>query len=108
MKLAKAFSLALVVALAAECIDLIFHFLLGAEVHLPYVAIKITVIAFTFFFLTYRAGISHRDGIAGAVIASLLFYVYYRFSEPTLDRTIFKLDEDTLFILIHFAAIWFV
>jgi len=108
MKQFKALAIALVVGLAAECIDLIFHFLLGAEVHLPYLAIKVTVIAFTFFFVTYWIGVSHRDGIAGAAIASLLFYVYYRFAEPTLDRTLFKLDEDTLFILIHFLAIWFV
>ena len=106
MSFGKSLSLAIVVALAASTFDILFHFFLGTEVHLGYVAVKVTVIFFTIFFVTRWAGVDYTRGLVGAAIAAIMFYIYYRFAEATLDRTVFKIDEDTLFILIHFVGIY--
>ncbi len=94
-----------IVTLASQTLDVLVHLAGDIAVHIPYVAVKMTVIAFTLFFYAYWIGVSKKDGLISCMLASALFYVYYRFAEPTLDRTIFVLDEASIFIIIHWIAI---
>lgn len=105
MDFKKALAFTVVVTLASQTIDVLVHLAGDIAVHIPYMAVKMTVIAFALFFYTYWIGISKKDGLISCMLASALFYVYYRFAEPTLDRTIFVLDEASVFIIIHWVAI---
>jgi len=106
MRVAKALAFAVVVALAAQAIDIFFHFILGVTVHLPYISVKSFVIAFTLFWFSYWTGVKWDRGLIATITAAILFYIYYRYTEPTLDRTIFKIDEDFGFVFIHMFAIY--
>ncbi len=101
----KVLAFAVVVTLASQTLDILVHLLTNVAVHFGYVATKMAVIGFTLFFFSYWVGINKKMGIISSLVAAVMFYIYYRFAEPTLDRTVFVLDEDTWFILIHFAVI---
>ena len=81
------------------------HLSTGVAVHLPYIAVKSTVIFWTLFWFSKWVGINVPRGSVASFMASFLFYTYYRFAEPTLDRTIFVLDEASVFMIVHFLCI---
>lgn len=101
----QALILAILVSLASQCIDAIIHLQVGIALHIPYMAVKMSAIGFTFFWYYYWIGRSALDNAINAMLASSIFYLYYSFAEATLDRTVFTLDEASIFILIHWAAI---
>src|SRR3989344_4706390 len=106
MSVSKSIAFAIVVGLASLTIDICAHLLTNTTVHFPYVSIKFIVIAFTLYFFSRWIGVDWKNGIAGSAIAVIIFYVYYRFTEPTLDRTIFKLDEHVIWTLFHWIAVY--
>ncbi len=111
MSTIKAFAFALVVGLAAQAIDIMFHMsgesLFGVDiaVHLPYVLVKLTIITWTLFLFSRWVGVNRDDGITASFAASVMFDIYYNYAEPTLDRTVFTLDEAAIFIIVHFFCI---
>lgn len=105
MNLKKALALSFVVTMCAMALDMMFHMATGVAVHLPYVLVKVAVVWFTLFLVYLWLGWRKWDGIIWSLGASVLFDVYYNFAEPTLDRTVFTLDEAAFFIIIHFFCI---
>jgi hypothetical protein len=105
MTLKKAFAFSFVVTMAAMALDMMFHMATGVAVHLPYVLVKVAVVGATLLMASYWIGINKRDGLVWSLGASVLFDVYYNFAEPTLDRTVFTLDEAALYIVVHFFCI---
>lgn len=103
--LKKSLSFAFVVTMSAMALDMMFHMATNVAVHLPYVLVKAVVVGFTLILVSYWVGINFKDGLAWSLGASVLFDVYYNFAEPTLDRTVFTLDEAALFIIVHFFCI---
>lgn len=98
---------ALLVTLGGQTLDIIAHLATGTVVHIPYVTAKTIVIASSLFLLTWWAGANWKHGIVMVLIATSLFYMYYRFAEPTLDRAVFTLDEQFKWIFIHWVVIYF-
>ncbi len=94
-----------VVTMSAMALDMMFHMASGVAVHLPYVLVKVAVVWFTLILAYWLVGWRKWDGILWSLGASVLFDVYYNFAEPTLDRTVFTLDEAALFIIVHFFCI---
>ncbi len=103
----KALIFALLVTLGGQTLDIIAHLAAGTIVHIPYVTAKTMVIASSLFLLTWWAGANWKHGIVMVLIASSLFYMYYLFAEPTLDRAVFTLDEQFKWVFIHWVAIYF-
>jgi plastocyanin len=101
----QALLLAILVALASQCIDAIIHLQMDIALHIPYMAVKMSAIGFTFFWYYYWIGRSRIDNSINAILATSIFYLYYSFAEATLDRTVFTLDEASIFIFIHWVAI---
>lgn len=105
MSFKKSFAFAFVVTLAAMALDMMYHMATDVAVHLPYVLVKTTVVGFTLTLASYWIGINWKDGVVWSFLSSALFNIYYVFAEPTLDRTVFTLDEAAIFIVIHFFCI---
>ncbi len=105
MTLKKALALSFVVTMSAMALDMMFHMATGVAVHLPYVLVKVAVVWFTLVLAYWWLGWRLWDGIVWSMGASILFDIYYNFAEPTLDRTVFTLDEATFFIAVHFFCI---
>jgi hypothetical protein len=103
----KALAFAFVITLASQTLDIMIHLADGVAVHLPYIAVKSTVIFWTLFWFSKWAGINWGRGTVASFLASFFFYIYYRLAEPTLDRTIFILDEAFVFMFVHFLCIFF-
>ncbi len=113
MKLSKVLSFAFVATMAMQTLDIIGHLTTitwGGEiikpetaVHLPYIAIKITVVLLVLAFFTYFMGIGMKKGLLGAFTATTIFDIYYRFAEPTLDRSVFTLDEKSVVWIVFHA-----
>jgi len=105
MTLKKSLALSFVVTMSAMALDMMFHMATNVAVHLPYVLVKVAVVWFTLVLAYWLVGWRKWDGIIWSLGASVLFDVYYNFAEPTLDRTVFTLDEAALFIIVHFFCI---
>lgn len=101
----QALALAVLVALASQCIDAIIHLSMDIALHIPYMAVKMAAIGFAFFWYYYWIGRGAVNNAINGMVASSIFYLYYSFAEATLDRTIFVLDEASIFIFIHWLAI---
>lgn len=97
---------AVVVTLAGMTIDISAHLLTNTAVHFPYIATKFLVVAFTLLLFTLWIGADYKQGIVAVLLAVYLFYIYYRFTEPTLDRTVFTLDEHVIWTLFHWVAVY--
>lgn len=106
MKPSKAFMFALVVTLAGLALDILVHLKTGTAVHFNYVSEKLIVVGFALFLLSWWVGADWQNGIGMVFIASSLFYVYYSFAVPTLDRAVFTLDEQIKWVFIHFVVIY--
>ena len=91
------------VTLVMNALDMVYHLSTGWAVHLNYVAIKLTVIFLTVWMITQFTGIGIEEGIVASIFGPLIFYVYYIFAGATLNREIFKIDEQFWFIFLHLA-----
>ena len=91
------------VTAAMNAMDMMYHLSTGWAVHLNYVAIKLTVIFLTVWMITQFIGIGKEEGIVASIFGPFMFYVYYVFAGATLNREIFKIDEQFWFIFLHIA-----
>ena len=95
------FSISITAVMSA--LDMTYHLATGWAVHLNYVAIKLTVIFLTVWMITQFIGIGKEEGIVASIFGPLIFYVYYKFANATLNRDIFKIDEQFWFFFLHAA-----
>ena len=100
----RSFVFALVITLAMQTLDIVAHLLTGHAVHFGYIAVKMAVIFYALFLYTTWMGIGMKHAILGGLTGTVIFDFYYRFAHPTLDRTVFTLDEKSIiWILSHFV-----
>lgn len=97
------FLFSVVVAIVMNALDMVFHLSTGWAVHLNYVAIKLTVIFLTVWMITQFIGIGRQEGIVASIFGPFIFYVYYVFANATLNRAVFKIDEQFWFFFLHAA-----
>ena len=91
------------VTAAMNALDMVYHLSTGWAVHLNYVAIKLTVIFLTVWMITQFIGIGKEEGVVASIFGPFIFYIYYVFAGATLNREIFKIDEQFWFIFLHVA-----
>ena len=92
---------ALTVTAVMNALDMTYHLATGWAVHLNYVAIKLTVIFLAVWMITQFIGLGKQEGIITSIFAPFMFYVYYVFAGATLNREIFKIDEQFWFYFLH-------
>lgn len=93
------------VSLTMVVLDAIYHLATETAVHINYVAVKFTVIFLVVFLVAYWVGKSLIDGIFTSVAGPVIFYIYYVFANPTLNREVFKIDENFGYIFVHLVAL---
>ena len=93
------------VSLAMVIIDAFYHLATETAIHINYVAVKFTIIFLTVFLVAYWIGKSTTDGIFTSIAGPVVFYIYYLFANPTLNRAVFKIDENFGYIFVHIAAL---
>ncbi len=86
-------------------LDIIFHYFTNTAVHLGYVAVKLTIIFISVYLIAQFIGITKREGIITSIFNPFMFYLYYLFAYPTLDRNIFRLDDQFYFFFAHFIML---
>ena len=106
MRFSTALCFALVVTLAGQALDIMVHLNTGTVVHFNYVAEKTFVVGLALLLFSWWMGAGWKKGAAFVFIASSMFYVYYLFAVPTLDRAVFTLDEQIKWVFIHFLVIY--
>ncbi len=82
-------------------LDGIYHLASETTVHLNYIIVKLIIIFLTVFFVAYWVGKSPREGIFSSIAGPSLFFLYYSFAYPTLNREVFRLDENFGYIFLH-------
>ncbi|MBI2671710.1 hypothetical protein HYX16_02135 [Candidatus Woesearchaeota archaeon] len=105
----------LIVTIVMNGLDMTYHLATSWIVHLNYVAIKLIVIFLSVFLVTKFIGIGKKEGIFAGILGPVMFYLYYFSANPTLNREVFKLDEQFWFIFLHiffmlvayFSALYF-
>lgn len=95
------FSIAVTAVLNA--LDMMYHLSTGWAVHLNYVAIKLTVIFLSTWMITQFIGVGKEEGIVASIFGPFIFYIYYVFAGATLNRDVFKIDEQFWFFFLHLA-----
>ena len=91
-------------SLIAVAIDAFYHLATETTVHINYVAVKFVIIFAAVFLVAYWSGKRIVDIIFASISGPVIFYVYYIFAYPTLDRSIFKIDENFGYIFVHIFA----
>ena len=86
-------------------IDAIYHLATETAVDILYVAVKFTIIFLVVFLVAYWVGKSLTEGIFTSVAGPVIFYIYYIFANSTLNREVFKIDENFGYIFVHIAAL---
>lgn len=81
--------------------DMIFHLFEGTAVHLNYVAIKLTVIFTAVFVTALTSGLGKSQGIFTSIIGPTIFFIYYRVASSTLNRELFRIDEQLWYVVPH-------
>lgn len=99
----KTFFFCVIVTLVLNAIDMSFHYAAGTAVHLNYVVGKMTIIFLSVYLISQFVGISTRDGIVASIFGPFMFWLYYVFAYPTIDREVFWIDEQFYFMFIHIA-----
>ncbi|MBI2139741.1 hypothetical protein HYU14_02365 [Candidatus Woesearchaeota archaeon] len=84
-------------------LDMLYHLAGGTAVHLLYVLVKFFVIFLVTFLTAHFVGRSTREGWFTTISGPIIFYLYYRFANPTLNREVFVLDEQFWFVFAHIA-----
>lgn len=95
------FSIAVTAVMNA--LDMMYHLATGWAVHLNYVAIKLTVIFLSVWMITQFIGKGTEEGIVTSIFGPFIFYIYYLFAGATLNRDVFKIDEQFWFFFLHLA-----
>ena len=93
------FSIAVTIVMNA--LDMVYHLATGWAVHLNYAAIKLTVIFLSVWMITQFIGIGREEGIVASIFGPFMFYIYYVFAGATLNREIFRIDEQFWFVFLH-------
>ncbi len=112
----KTFLFSLIVALSLNAIDMFFHYLTNTTVHLGYVSVKLTIIFLSVYLIAQFIGINKKEGIITSIFGPFMFYLYYLFAYPTLNRAIFRIDDQFYFMFAHmimmlvsyFSAYWWI
>ena len=86
-------------------LDALYHLATETAVHILYAAVKFTVIFLVVFLVAYWVGKSKTDGIFTSIAGPVIFYFYYIFANPTLNREIFRIDENFGYIFVHIIAL---
>jgi len=97
------FLFSVAVTAVMNALDMTYHLATGWAVHLNYVAIKLTVIFLTVWMITQFIGKGTEEGIVAGIFGPFIFYIYYVFAGATLNREIFKIDEQFWFFFLHMA-----
>ena len=93
----------IVVTAVMNALDMVYHLATGWAVHLNYVAIKLTVIFLAVWMITQFIGKGVEEGVVASIFGPFIFYIYYVFAGATLNREIFKIDEQFWFFFLHAA-----
>ena len=93
------------VSFAMVTLDALYHLATETAVHINYATVKFTVIFLVVFLVVYWVGKSATEGIFTSVSGPVIFYVYYIFANSTLNRAIFKIDENFGYIFVHITAL---
>ncbi len=104
-KLFKALIFAFIVTLAMNALDMLFHVATETAVHLNYVAVKFTIVFLSTFLIASVIGIGRTPGIVTSFLGPVAFYIYYRVATPTLDRSLFKIDDALGYVFVHAVAL---
>ena len=97
------FLFSIAVTAVMNALDMTYHLATGWAVHLNYVAIKLTVIFLSTWMITQFIGVGKEEGIVASIFGPFIFYVYYVFAGATLNREIFRIDEQFWFFFLHVA-----
>ena len=103
-KLTDSLIFSFIVALPMVMLDVVYHLATATAVHINYVAVKFTIIYLTLFLTTYWVGKGLNEGIFATIAGPLLFYIYYVFADPTINRDVFKIDDSFGYIFLHIAV----
>ena len=82
-------------------LDAIYHLATNTAVHINYMTVKFTLILLILFLTTFWVGKGFNHGLFSIILGPIIFYIYYIFADPTLNREIFKLDESFGYIFLH-------
>ena len=93
------------VSLSMVALDALYHLATETAVHINYAAVKFSVIFLVVFLVAYWVGKSVPDGIFTSIAGPVIFYIYYIFANPTLNRAVFKIDENFGYIFVHIACL---
>ncbi len=105
-KLGQSFIFSFLVTAVTNTLDMTYHIAVGTAVHLHYVAIKFTVLFLTIFLVDLWIGRETKDAVFSSIAGPLVFYFYYLRATPTLDRSVFVLDEAFGYFFVHAAAMY--
>ena len=105
-KLGQSFLFSFLVTAATNALDMTYHIAVGTAVHLHYVAIKFTVLFLTIFLVDLWVGRETKDAVFSSIAGPLVFYFYYVRATPTLDRSVFVLDEAFGYFFVHATAMY--
>lgn len=100
-----AFVFGIVVTLAMNALDMLYHVATDTAVHLNYVAVKFTIIFATVFLIALVIGRGRTPGIVTSILGPVAFYFYYSVASPTLDRSMFTIDEAVWYVVVHVIAL---
>ncbi|MBI4145296.1 hypothetical protein HY493_03755 [Candidatus Woesearchaeota archaeon] len=100
-----AFIFGIIVTLAMNALDMLYHVVTDTAVHLNYVAVKFTIIFATVFLIALVIGRGKTPGIVTSVLGPVAFYFYYSVASPTLDRSMFTIDEAVWYVVVHVIAL---
>jgi|SRR3989338_4898843 len=104
-KLSESIIFSFFISLVMVVLDAIYHLATETAVHINYVAVKFTIIFLVVFLVAYWVGKSPTEGIFTSIAGPVIFYAYYIFANPTLNRELFKIDENFGYIFVHIAAL---
>ncbi|MBS3138785.1 hypothetical protein J4207_03710 [Candidatus Woesearchaeota archaeon] len=94
---------AVLLTLVMNGLDITYHLATDWAVHINYVAVKLTVVFLATFLIVQFSGKVTEQGIVTSIIGPFMFYLYYLSANPTINRELFKIDEQFWFFFLHFA-----
>jgi hypothetical protein len=94
----------LLVAFPMIMIDALYHLATETAVHLHYILVKIFLIFLILFLTTHWIGKGRNQGIFVSIAGPFIFYIYYVFADPTLNRNVFRIGESFAHMFLHIAV----
>ena len=92
------------VTISMVMLDGLYHLKTDTAFHLNYASVKFTLIFLVLFLTVYFVGKSLDKGIFVAITGPVIFYIYYLFADPTLNRAKFAIDDSFGYIFLHIAV----